>query len=683
MAAGDTEAKAASEQRLRDPIHPLLGLIVALACRAFPLTLNDPTPLGLRSEKGVSDHALADPTIFHPVNPKVRDTILPVMKEALSPSGQNCLGTRDYDIAASQVVWRRDWPLGKRLAVEHQRARSIYELIVPVIFGDRSRPLRKVTRLLRQPPPQPVRAFDTARDAAGLETPAQPSAPLVAPVVGKIVLDKQQATECLISFLRALEVDEHVIVAVREILPLLDGKEMTSVLRVVNAWQKKGPVFVKRWLRDHCFTPDVASCDVLPGADDARGLSSGPDTADTSHDVRLAAKEPTRAAYYRDSDVPASEKRQRELDSDEGDVKRQRRLSLITEAREASSASADSGSDDKQRRIRYYCRACGRLASQGMSEGTEICAVPRFCCQACEQVWTGSTLSQMSTLTPLADLLVQLPGGADGLAGDDGGMSGGGLGSDDSDGDLDVDGSMPMARLTATRPSLQSSSPSSSIALFANDVGGQGELVSGLWEAAMMDDGASASVLTDWVWSSIQPLELPTTPAARMAVTQRNDDQGSPMARVPVKRGTSTRPLKHTDELRQTFEHDGKEILLANSTKDVLFEAISQRVVVGKLLVDTVKLFLRDLVRSALKEIPDAPGCQGKGWQIIPPSRAINVHQKTSANSTSVKTVELPAAILTPWHVVKAIQRNPSTFDVCSNTYLGVDPVHSSDVLDL
>ncbi|KAJ2894160.1 hypothetical protein GGI21_005322 [Coemansia aciculifera] len=147
------------------------------------------------------------------------------------------------------------------------------------------------------------------------------------------------------------------------------------------------------------------------------------------------------------------------------------------------------------------------------------------------------------------------------------------------------------------------------------------------------DAEATDSLAIDWVWSTIRPLELGCAPASRFSLESGNDAGAK---------------AEHADTPAST------QIQLDNSTDEVFGEALNQRLVVGRLLADVTKMFLRDLVAAA--------------------DQAMRKNQAACDSGNGEAEAKRRLLMLTPLHVLAAARQDPETFDVCSNAYLADRP---------
>lgn len=111
----------------------------------------------------------------------------------------------------------------------------------------------------------------------------------------------------------------------------------------------------------------------------------------------------------------------------------------------------------------------------------------------------------------------------------------------------------------------------------------------------------------DWVWSAIEPLDLSCAPASRLSA------EGA--ASVSTDSGV-----------------------------------LEQRLVVGQLVLDATRMFLRDLISAS--------------------DRKMRQHRMSLVSSTKRKQKQDPMLMLTPLHVLAAVKEDPQAFDVCSNAYM-------------
>ncbi|KAJ2840024.1 hypothetical protein J3B01_000273 [Coemansia erecta] len=150
----------------------------------------------------------------------------------------------------------------------------------------------------------------------------------------------------------------------------------------------------------------------------------------------------------------------------------------------------------------------------------------------------------------------------------------------------------------------------------------------------------------DWIWSIVRPLELNCATASRLAIT----NSGALDA-----------------DLNQNAE---TQVQLPNGTDEALGEALDQRLVVGRLLLDVTKLFLRDLVAASDQSM--------RGNRVARLTKSHIVEDRTPNDCTAKDRGTdhnglQQLLMLTPLHVLAAVKRDPQAFDVCSNAYLACD----------
>ncbi|KAI7833342.1 yeats family-domain-containing protein [Kickxella alabastrina] len=144
----------------------------------------------------------------------------------------------------------------------------------------------------------------------------------------------------------------------------------------------------------------------------------------------------------------------------------------------------------------------------------------------------------------------------------------------------------------------------------------------------------------DWIWSAIRPLELNCAPASRFS-----------------------NALSHNANAPQEL------VQLPNCSDEAFGEALDQRLVVGRVLLDVTKMFLRDLISASDKSMrknrvaiagPVAGSVAGSFVGSAPP------------NSEN-RGLGQDLLMLTPLHVLAAVKNDPDSFDICSNAYLAAD----------
>ncbi|KAJ2235094.1 hypothetical protein H4R99_002630 [Coemansia sp. RSA 1722] len=147
-----------------------------------------------------------------------------------------------------------------------------------------------------------------------------------------------------------------------------------------------------------------------------------------------------------------------------------------------------------------------------------------------------------------------------------------------------------------------------------------------------VDDNDDQAI--DWVWSMIRPLELNCAPASRFS------NSAAPNALVQ----NPAQPL----------------VQLPNCSDEAFGEALDQRLVVGRLLLDVTKMFLRDLVSSSDQTMRENRAAITASEQ-KPPSSSIAEYSER---------IQAQLLMLNPLHILAAIKKDPESFDFCSNAYL-------------
>ncbi|KAJ1916210.1 hypothetical protein H4219_003923 [Mycoemilia scoparia] len=299
----------------RDPIHPVLGILMGFACRAFPICLDAFTPIKLLLDNSNNSESCVlpqddyfDGPIFTALDkqsplPKLLHPLLLFLSQPIPPRPNNQHDTQNYQytVFSSTETWKEKSPLGKRLSSEYQRAALIHKHLVSAILGKRGIPQRKKSVFLRNrryrqsktPTPEPIvkkendktstatnsvqnqtsynkenkpnsQETTLSRFSGMKEPPPQSTASSSAggsqPGGRKIVLDKRRAIECFTTFLELVGVDnqEH-IKAIKECVQIIDGQSMVQIFQTINKLQKNGPKAVKIWLRQYHFTPHPKS----------------------------------------------------------------------------------------------------------------------------------------------------------------------------------------------------------------------------------------------------------------------------------------------------------------------------------------------------------------------------------------------------------------------------------------
>ncbi|KAJ2029616.1 hypothetical protein IWW57_001624 [Coemansia sp. S610] len=271
----------------------------------------------------------------------------------------------------------------------------------------------------------------------------------------------------------------------------------------------------------------------------------------------------------------------------------------------------------------FFCNACGVLcvlrqntdiattsANTGAGPGSEL-PETMYCCEECKAVGT----SHPATVSRVDGVLARLPLGWD-LAGGEG----------DADELLMVDDDEASYAIATPAKELKFVDIARSLTQYhlrqANSDGGD-------------DAKASDESPIDWVWSAIRPLELACVPASCVSAGRNANDAGA-----------ST----------ETTDASGSLAQLAGSTDEVTEEPISQRLVVGRLLADVTKMFLRDLVAAADQTMRKNQAARASGSESNAPLADAETRRRL--------------LLLTPLHVLAAARRDPEAFDVCSNAFL-------------
>ncbi|KAJ2776379.1 hypothetical protein GGI15_004864 [Coemansia interrupta] len=148
------------------------------------------------------------------------------------------------------------------------------------------------------------------------------------------------------------------------------------------------------------------------------------------------------------------------------------------------------------------------------------------------------------------------------------------------------------------------------------------------------DDEAAASAHADsdggidWVWSVVRPLELAGAPASRFSAV------AAAAAAAPSAGPAESQPL----------------VRLPNCSDAAFADALDQRVVVGRLLLDAARMFLRDMVAAADRSM-----------------RANRVATVAAGQAPVPAAAQMTPQLLmlTPLHVLAAASRDPHAFDFC------------------
>ncbi|KAJ2801131.1 hypothetical protein H4S07_005012 [Coemansia furcata] len=303
----------------------------------------------------------------------------------------------------------------------------------------------------------------------------------------------------------------------------------------------------------------------------------------------------------------------------------------------------------------FFCSACGTLcvlrqkidvgATSGDGRSAAAGSGPSsgppenvYCCGECEV----AGMSHVATVSRVNDILAKLPHGWD-------------LADDDNDADallmVDDDEASYSVAAPATTSKFEDIAKSlsqyhlqqqqrRSIA-FDGAPGGSGanglgnDDNDGNGDEDNTDAEATDELVLDWVWSAIRPLELTCAPASRFSAGNNIEDAGTHAELA----GTS-----------------GTLVQLPDRTDEMIEEELDQRLVVGKLLADVTRMFLRDLVAAA--------------DQTMRKNQAARVSDSEPNGSLADAETKRRLLMLTPLHVLAAVKQDPEAFDVCSNAFL-------------
>ncbi|KAJ2847764.1 hypothetical protein IWW36_003684 [Coemansia brasiliensis] len=298
---------------------------------------------------------------------------------------------------------------------------------------------------------------------------------------------------------------------------------------------------------------------------------------------------------------------------------------------------ADDRHTDDHYSTSIFCNACGLLIEHnhlGQNHANSQTNHPVYCTKECASM----VQLKQTTATSVNDVLNALPQGWD-IPDDE--TSAVVLIDETSTVDCNTDSSASQTRIKTIAESLRRyhveqqnrQDVSSDERYSAKDHGESepDETGGDLAECSLESLGGADDEAIDWVWSIVRPLELNCATASRLSVAG----------------GSST--------LGTGIEDSAAQVCLPNSTDEALSEALDQRLVVGRLLLDVAKLFLRDLIAASDHTMRS--------------NRAVRI---TSANQIPAGNSQQPL-LLTPLHVLAAVKRNPQKFDVCSNAYLASD----------
>ncbi|KAJ1937051.1 hypothetical protein FBU59_004867 [Linderina macrospora] len=151
----------------------------------------------------------------------------------------------------------------------------------------------------------------------------------------------------------------------------------------------------------------------------------------------------------------------------------------------------------------------------------------------------------------------------------------------------------------------------------------------------------------DWIWSAVRPLKLRCAPASRFLEA----DLAKP--RVGGQGGSATVAARDS------------WVQLPNSSDEAFGEALDQRLVVGRLLLDVAKLFMRDLIGASDRAMRENRAAIA-GQHCKPSDKSPEDNQDGGSNNRLL--------LMNPLHVLAAVKRDPRSFDVCSNAYLANEP---------
>ncbi|KAJ2096454.1 hypothetical protein GGI16_004855 [Coemansia sp. S142-1] len=296
----------------------------------------------------------------------------------------------------------------------------------------------------------------------------------------------------------------------------------------------------------------------------------------------------------------------------------------------------------------FFCSACGMLCV--LREKTDIeaasvegCSVPPetlYCCSECKDVGT----SQLTTVSRVNDVLAKLPRGWDLV--DDENDADALLMVDDDEASYSIatpvkapkfeDIVRSLSRYHLQQQNRGTLAVDSTAALDSapadTDVTGSGN---GGGDSVNGKVDATDKPAIDWVWSAIRPLELTCAPASCFSAYSDINDVGE-----------STELAGASSALAQP----------ADSTNEMPKEALDQRLMVGRLLADVTKMFLRDLVSAADR--------------IMRKNRAACIPDSEPDDPLADAETKRRLLMLTPLHVLAAVKQDPEAFDVCSNAFL-------------
>ncbi|KAJ2160304.1 hypothetical protein GGF46_002350 [Coemansia sp. RSA 552] len=308
---------------------------------------------------------------------------------------------------------------------------------------------------------------------------------------------------------------------------------------------------------------------------------------------------------------------------------------------DATDATSTFGAATRPRDISgLFCNACGLLVHQFSSgaddrPGTNSRVPLRssyYCCDACKSAGSAAH----ATTTSVGDVLSALPEGWDKSEDECG-----------SDVELVVDS---LTRPCATTPDTASGDTSTngcarftgiaaSMRSYHQEQQQARDLGPGDLDPASVSDAKPGDLAEedgddqeiDWVWSVVRPLELNCATASRLSIA-----------------GAGTKGSGHNEDGDNTAV---ALVRLPNGTDEALEEALNQRLVVGRLLLDATKLFLRDLVTAS--------------------DSAMRRNRIACDSGTALAPADAERLLmLTPLHVLAATKQDPQSFDICTNAHM-------------
>ncbi|KAJ1860974.1 YEATS domain-containing protein 2 [Coemansia sp. RSA 2703] len=270
-----------------------------------------------------------------------------------------------------------------------------------------------------------------------------------------------------------------------------------------------------------------------------------------------------------------------------------------------------------------FCSVCGTLVVRPRTASAVAAAPTLHCCQRCE------TAAAVETQAP-----VVYSGSVQPVVDSDGDHP---MAESDSDSDKPVANSISghslnVAEIAASlhafhqRSQAERASESDSEA----DSDSDSESVS--------DSHSDSDRAIDWVWSVVRPLELTCAPASRFSA--------------------ASAPSQSADQSVDQSEAQSL-VRLPNCSDDAFADALDQRLVVGRLLLDATRMFLRDLVAGADRSM------RANRVATIAADHTSPSGAATAASLPSQMTPQL--LMLTPLHVLAAANRDPHAFDFCSD----------------